>query len=414
MALLLRNKNFLSILLADIASEFGNFVLFIAIAFYIYEATSSALDISGIFIAKTLSLLFVSLIAGVYIDRYNKKKIMIVCDLGRVWIVFLTVILLTFSQFSFSVLIYLYLMVFIMDAISLLSDPSRSALIPFILAKNQLKSANSLLAVASDSIALFGPIVAAFIIEVIGRSMALLFVGLTFIISIIMLSLLDIRESLGELQCGNFFKALKDGLLYVKRTKSVLLLLLISGIIMLGGGAVNAFFVVYSADSLGAEEIGLGMLFTGIGGGFLIGSFLMTLLGQKIRDDKNLVLGMLMVSIAPILWSQIKDLFLAVLVGIWNGIGNSFISVSQETLLQKMTSKTMLGRVMSLDNFIVSIASVFSIGVAGVIVNNFGVAPLFFSVGCMELLATILGFLYFHLILDEAKMTSPMNLNFIT
>ena len=77
----LRNRNFTLLWLAQLISMTGDWVIFIALPVYMYEQTGSVLATGAMFISNLLPRLLVGSVAGVFVDRWNRKRTMIIADL---------------------------------------------------------------------------------------------------------------------------------------------------------------------------------------------------------------------------------------------------------------------------------------------------------------------------------------------
>src|SRR3954466_14341901 len=80
---LLRQRNFSLVLVARVVSNSGDIVLYVALPFYVYQLTGSALATGAMFVAETIPPLLLGSLAGVFVDRWDRKRTMIVADVAR-------------------------------------------------------------------------------------------------------------------------------------------------------------------------------------------------------------------------------------------------------------------------------------------------------------------------------------------
>ncbi len=226
---LLTRKNFPYLLINQLISRIAEYLFFIGVVFYIYNQSSTADTSGGVFIAKTLALLLLSPVVGVIVDRHGRKKVMVTSTLLKA--VFVLSLAAVFnSSISIYLLLYLYFVTFLLDACSLFFGTARSAIIPSIVKTDQLKTANSLLTLADDLIDTLGPTLASLMILAIGRERAPpLLAAIIFGISVILLKKLDVVEEPSSDMEDSFLEEVKLGLAFVKTSRPVLTLLLISG-----------------------------------------------------------------------------------------------------------------------------------------------------------------------------------------
>src|SRR5437660_7176174 len=83
MLAILRQRNFTLLWIGQLISVFGDWVLLIALPFYIFDLTGSALATGAMFMAQTVPRVLLGSVAGVFVDRWNRKRTMIAADLSR-------------------------------------------------------------------------------------------------------------------------------------------------------------------------------------------------------------------------------------------------------------------------------------------------------------------------------------------
>src|SRR3712207_6800501 len=143
----LRQRNFAFLWAGGLISVFGDWVLIAALPFHVYTLTGSALAASSMLIAYTLPGLLFGSVAGVFVDRWNRKRIMVIADLLRA---VLLLLLLAFRSRDW--LWVVYVVAFVESAVGQFFGPARGALIPRLAGESHLVAANSLNAL-SDNLA---------------------------------------------------------------------------------------------------------------------------------------------------------------------------------------------------------------------------------------------------------------------
>ncbi len=89
MRAVLWQRSFALLLVAGLISSFGDLVVGIALPFYVYDLTHSVLATGAMFIASTLPGLIVGSVAGVFVDRWDRQRTMVLADLTRVALILL-------------------------------------------------------------------------------------------------------------------------------------------------------------------------------------------------------------------------------------------------------------------------------------------------------------------------------------
>ncbi|HJZ49194.1 MAG TPA: MFS transporter, partial [Roseiflexaceae bacterium] len=133
MLAVLRQRNFALLWTGGLISLLGDWLLFIALPFYIYDLTGSALATGAMFIAETLPILLFGSLGGVFADRWDRKRTMIVADLLRA-----VLLLLLLAVRSPDWLWAIYLVVFVQSSIGQFFNPAKGALIPQLVDEQQL------------------------------------------------------------------------------------------------------------------------------------------------------------------------------------------------------------------------------------------------------------------------------------
>ena len=137
-----RNRNFSLMWSGQLISTIGSALTSLAASIYVFRLTDSALSVGLMLMATAAPSLLVGLFAGVFVDRYDRKKIMITADLIRALLVFLIAFLVP------SNVIWLYLIVMLTSAIGQFFDPAHESVLPEVASDEELAAANSLMAIS--------------------------------------------------------------------------------------------------------------------------------------------------------------------------------------------------------------------------------------------------------------------------
>src|SRR5690606_36510209 len=138
-----RNRRFRSLWIAELISTIGDSLVDIAAAILVYRLTGTALSVGLVLMAAAAPALVVGLFAGVIVDRYDRKRIMVVCDMLR-GIFVLTIPLLVGTLGVW----YLYVAVALVSAVGTFFHPAHASVLPEIASDEELAAANSMLAIS--------------------------------------------------------------------------------------------------------------------------------------------------------------------------------------------------------------------------------------------------------------------------
>ena len=138
-----KKRDFTLLWFSQLISTSGSALTDLAAGILIYRATGSALAVGLMLAATALPALVVGLVAGVFVDRYDRKKIMIVSCLLR------AVLVASIPAIVAININLLYLVVFINAAIAQFFDPAQESVIPDVATDEELAAANSFLSISS-------------------------------------------------------------------------------------------------------------------------------------------------------------------------------------------------------------------------------------------------------------------------
>jgi len=133
-----RNRNFALMWTGQLISTAGTALTSLTAGIFVYRLTGSALSVGLMLIATAVPTVFVGLIAGVFVDRYDRRRIMMAADLIRAVLVFLIPFLIPLH------IAWLYIIVALSSAVGQFFDPAYSSVLPEIASDEELAAANSL------------------------------------------------------------------------------------------------------------------------------------------------------------------------------------------------------------------------------------------------------------------------------
>jgi MFS family permease len=171
-----------------VLSVVGAFFLFIALPFFVYERTVSALATGAMFAAETVPRLLFGSVAGVFVDRWDRKKTMVFADVSR------AVILLPLLAVAAGGPVWLvYVVAFVETTVSMFFLPAKDALVPNLVAERDLTAAYSLNSMGEEIPSLVGPLLGGALFGLVGLS-GLVFLDIaSYLVSAVLISLISVR-----------------------------------------------------------------------------------------------------------------------------------------------------------------------------------------------------------------------------
>lgn len=273
---LFRNRSFVALWLGQMVSFIGDYFNWIAVPVMVERLTGSALMVGLSVISNALPMLVLGPIAGVFVDRWDRKWTMIVSDLLRGLLVLLCLLVRTADQ----VWIY-YVVGFLMSCVSRFFYPSQNALLPHIVPdENDLLAANGLMQIIQTMGLLTGGAMAGFAIELWGEQFAFIADSVTFFVSAAAVKMITVtRTTKGQQAAGGQIAAvwaeIVEGVIYLFGNRTMVGVLLCLGVVQFGVGALQVVWVPFLQRTFGVGADGVGIVDSIQGGGMIVGGLVL-------------------------------------------------------------------------------------------------------------------------------------------
>ncbi len=348
-----RNRSFLLIWASGIASTIGLQVYTIVIPLLVYEMSQSALAMSGMRVMEFLPNVLLGMVAGVIVDRVNRKKVML-ATLCIQWLAltFLLILLLMHSMQLWS----LFLLGFIFSSAGYFNGNAVHSILPQVISKDQLTEANAKMSFASTLVRMIGPGIAGLILA------AGSFAGTLFIqflcISLALISICFLHSPKLEIEKNkqSFWADMKEGINELFRNKTLLTPTIATIFQNFASSMVLGVLIFFAVDTLGSTESQVGFMisFGAIGG--LLGAIAVKKLTTYIPRGKLYTytilgdgLGYLLLFVADTWW----------VIGLSLAVRTFAITVSNVlyfAIRQEFTPNHMLGRVAGTSSMLMKLA----------------------------------------------------------
>jgi MFS family permease len=346
--------------LAQLISTIGDSFTMIAAGILIYQKTGSALSVGLMLMATSIPTLLMGMIAGVFVDRLDRKKIMIFADIARGMLVFLIPFLIRYN------VAWMYVIVFINSAISTFFLPAYDSIVPEMASDEELTAANSMIAISSFGSTAVGfaasGMLAAYSLDLAFYIDAFSFFVSAMLIVGIKIAPLKVEETTSV---AVVVKNLQSGLKYLFGSRVLRSLVGIAIVYSFVVGMGNTLLLPFATDALHATtfEYGLQEGLTSIG--FVIGSLLMAQYADRMREGLWVIFGLLGMGLCYFTYSFSTSIPFAIFVITLSGLMNSPYAVSRRTLLQRNTEREMRGRVFGASMTISNVMMLLGMAAAG-------------------------------------------------
>ncbi|HLA08318.1 MAG TPA: MFS transporter [Anaerolineales bacterium] len=338
-----RNRNFSLLWTGQLISTMGSALTSIAASIYIFRLTDSALSVGLMLMATAAPSLLVGLFAGVFVDRYNRKTIMITADVIRAGLILLVPILAPLN------VIWLYVIVMLISAIGQFFDPAHESVLPEVASDEELASANSLIAISGFGSTAVGFAAAGLIATAANLNWAFYFDALSFILSGLCIFLLRIKhtQTEEETSVAVVIQNLRAGVRQVLDTPILRSLFSVQSLLLIAFGLSNALLLPFTLRALNASEFEFGLQEGLTSLGFVFGSLLMAKIFDRLNAGAWLAVSYLAMAILGIIYSFLHSIVLAIVIVTISGFFNAPASIGRRLIVQRNTPREMRGRVSS-------------------------------------------------------------------
>ncbi len=353
--------------LAGVISQTGNWFNYIAI-FVLIGSQGGGKAVGWFLIAKFIPSTIFGPVAGVIVDRYDRRKIMIFSDLARVFIV-LGFLFAARPERRWLV----YLLALTQESVWTFYDPARRASIPNICRPEELNLANAMSGATWSIMLALGAAAGGMITAFFGWRTAIIIDAATFVVSAAMIAGLRIKSPAGSNCRGNGLaqalglRDLAECLVYLKKEREVAALLLVKSGWAISGGILIllTWFGEHVFPTIGPGG-GSGLLYSFRGLGAAVGPILAWRILGEDRDSmyRAIVAAFFISSAAYLAFSVSPSIWIAVWFVLIGHIGGSIQWVFSTNLLQKSVADEFRGRIfaaeMGLLTLILSISTWFT------------------------------------------------------
>ncbi len=387
----LRNANFRRLWLAKSISEFGNVLTTLALVILVNRLTGSVAAIATLTITLLIPSIVFGMLAGVWVDRLDRRRIMIISDGLR------GVLVLGFGLVgSTDWLPFLYALGLVQAGIGTFFNPAQNALFPTIVPKAQLLAANgltqtSLTVAASLGGALAGVMIAAlnlfwpiFVVD------ALTFLASALLIARLKLSAQEAAPKTSTASARRFWPEMGQGLSITLHNPMLLGTLVAAGVALLGLGAIETLFVPLLVNELHSSEAWLGPIQVAGTLATIVGGSLLAWWAGWLRPTTMICWGLIVLGLTVGLDGTVNAPWQFILLQVIIGLVITPINTSIVTINQNAVEDALRGRVGAARLTVTSVAQVLSMGFAGTLGDLIGVRNVCFVAGGFVIVAGLL------------------------
>lgn len=381
---ILQYQPFRTLWLAQFVSIFGDFLaLFGVISLITFRLNGNAVQVTAVTIAYVLPLAVISPFAGVFVDHWNVKRVMITSDLVRAALILLLVFVTDVTQIC--------LIFAVMSTVSSFFTPAQSVTVRTIVPHEGLLAANTMMSQAFYLVRLLSPFAAGALIAWLHERPCFYLDAASFIFSAGMITSLSIPQarSHSEKTVASLTEDFLAGNKFIFTHAGLTFVFLAMGVAMFVLSSFSPLISIYIRDSLSAGPFVYGFISSMVGIGLIAGAQLLGKTHQKISRTNVVLSGLLALGIGAALLGGFQNIPMAAASTFIMGFAISFVLIPAQTMSQQETPPALMGRVSSTFMSLIAIAQVLGLLLSGYLAERLGIRPLFLAcAGALGLIAS--------------------------
>ena len=402
----LKNRNFFLLWLGQIISQLGDRLDQMALIAFVYlRAPGSTIEIAKILSFTIIPVFIIGPIAGVYVDRWDRRRTMFACDFLRAILVFT----IPFFLFYTKSLVPIYLIIFIVFSIGRFFVPAKLAIIPDLVEKRDLLMANSLVNTTGMIAAILGFGISGVVVEWLGAKSGFYLDSLSFLVSGTLIfiiakrshtsmNLKKVSKEIVEVIRKSVLQEVKEGILYFIRKKDIRFTAGIIFILWSALGAVYVVLIVFVQKTLHSATKDLGFLIMFLGLGLFLGSLVYGKFGQRFSHYKiifvSLVLSGIMLVVFAFTIHRYPYFMIAAMLSLSFGLVISPIMIASNTIIHNVSDNVMMGKIFSSLEIVMHLGFLLFMFISSLLAERISHLSILVSVGCLFAVLGVVNLIY--------------------
>lgn len=402
----LKNRNFFLLWLGQIISQLGDRLGQMALIAFVYmRAPGSTLQIAKILSFTIIPVFIIGPLAGVYVDRWDRRRTMFICDFLRSLLVLSIPMFLFYSR----TLAPVYLIIFIVFSVGRFFVPAKLSIVPDLVDKQDLLIANSLVNTTGMIAATLGFGISGVLVEWLGAKSGFYLNSVTFLVSAVLIFMISKRfvvemdlkkvgQEIIEVISKSVLQEIKEGVAYFIKNKDIRFTASIIFALWSALGAVYVVIIVFVQNTLHSTTKDLGLLVMFLGIGLFLGSLVYGRFGQRIRHYKvifsSLVLSGIMLVIFALGIYNYPNFAMAALLALCLGLTVAPIMIASNTIIHSVSDNDMLGKVFSSFEIVMHLGFLLFMFISSILADKFSHLAILVAVGGLLILLGLLNLFF--------------------
>ncbi|HTY44593.1 MAG TPA: MFS transporter [Patescibacteria group bacterium] len=364
----LRNRNFFFLWIGQIISQLGDRLDQMALIAFVYSRSpGSTIEIAKLLSFTIIPVFLIGPIAGAYVDRWDRRLTMSICDFLRAVLVLAIPLFLFYSKS----LAPIYLIIFVVFCIGRFFVPAKLSIIPDLVQGKDLLMANSLVNTTGMIAAILGFGASGMLVQWLGAKIGFYLDSLSFLVSgtcIFLIAkkpkafagsadptgsarLVEVGHQIVEVIRKSVYQDIKEGVWYFIRKKDIRFTAVLIFVLWSALGASYAVTIAFVQKTLHSATKDLGLLVMFLGFGLFFGSLSYGRFGQRLSHYKIIFASLVFSGIMLLVFARIVYLYphfwVAAALALGLGVSVAPIMIASNTIVHNASDDQMRGKIFS-------------------------------------------------------------------
>jgi len=397
----LSNRSFTLLWISQLVSQSGDFIFDVAALWLVLQLTGDTLKVGLAVAFVLLPAVVIGPFAGVYIDRFNRRDIIIA---GNTFQAAAAVVIA--ASYSIGLLNFpaLLILLFVLNAGAQFVRPAVTAVVPSVTGKEDLGAANGLFSLTSSINQVAGYGIGGVIVLLFGPTVPILYDAITFVFAGLMVSMIarsrcaipiNFSTPGGSQTPSSFKKKFLEGLKYVRDSRFLLELVVVGVFLNFFGTGIFALLAPYSRDIIRGNAGTYGLLLAMFSLGVILGSIFVGKIDSRKYVGKLLFLGVIAVGGLTVALAFTTVAWLALGIAFGVGFFNAIVNIPLSVLVQAKIPGELLGRVATTLGALITLSQPISAATAGAVAGSISIGQTFLIYGSFMVLISAATYIIF-------------------
>ncbi|HEV2120353.1 MAG TPA: MFS transporter [Candidatus Bathyarchaeia archaeon] len=401
------NRSFSLLWIGQMVSQSGDYIFDIVALWLVLQLTGDIFKVGLTTATILLPPVVIGPLAGVYVDKFNRRDIILLSNIFQATTVAAIAVLYTLEALTFPILLVL---LFLLNAGAQFVRPAVTAIIPGLMAKEDLAAANSLFTISSslNQIAGFG--IGGLLVLFLGIELPIYYDSFTFVFAsasvfLIARSVLDVPSvtssaSIDGENPSSFMDKFLQGLRFIRTSRLLLEIIALALVLNFFGGGIQALIAPYAKITVHGNSGIYGAMLAALSLGTVLGSIVIGKIEARKYVGKLLFLGVLGTgsSVSVIGFTTVASYSIMLMLVI--GVSLAFANLPLQVLIQAKVPGNLLGRVFTSLGALVTVATPIAAVTTGGVATTLQIGPTLQLYGILMIIVTAGAYLIFQEVRD--------------